>query len=798
MNNLSKTLVLCSALMLTACAEDDPQKFIEEGKVLFEKGELKSARVQFKSALQHNPQLAEPYYHIALLDEEEQKWSAMRTNLQEVVRLDPNHLDGHVKLGFLLIQQTEKAKEQLDFALKLDSNNFQAILLDAAIKYHEGDNVGARKQVERVLAVDKGDSQAVRMLVRVLTDEKLYDDAMIVLNPGIENNPDDLGLRLLEVSILTKQDREDKQDRLIEVYEKLIADFPDDKSLRRTQIATLAGFKKSKMLEKALEEAISKDPSDIDHKMALVGHYELVKKDQVEVLLQGFIDNAPAEARFKFRLAGIYTKDKQYQKARELFKQIIDADPNGKNGMRAKVHLIKIALDQKDQQLTERLVSEILDTDKRNNEALLIRANMRLDKKDADGAISDLRIVLRDKPNSDEGLVLMARASVMNGEFEVAESYWKKAIDANPANLTAIVPLVATLSKRGDIERAEELVVKSIKASPLNSALVEVLVKFRIAKKDWSGAEGAVNELRKKNNGEISALMLDGLIADKRGRYLDAIKVYKQVLDKEPKSNGALVAISRAYSQLKRKAEFMNFLQVFIKKNPRSIIAFNMLGQLYAIEKNWVEATKVLQESLDIDRQFISTYELLAAVHTQQGENFKVIDLYNEGLIALPNNRKLMMGLARGYESLKDYEKAISAYEKMVSQFPDDEQVANNLAFLLIEYRSGPEFTEKALSLLERFKKSANPYLQDTFGWALFKSGQFERSIEVLRNSVSIMPDDTDIHYHLGEALYAVGNYSASKLELEKSLALVERRGKFTGIKRARFLLKEINSSPRS
>jgi len=784
--------------MLTACAEDDPQKFIEEGKVLFEKGEMKSARVQFKNALQINPQLVEAYYRLALLDEEEQKWSAMRTNLQEVVRLNPNHLDGHVKLGFLLIKQTEKAKEQLGFALKLDSNNLQAILLDAAIKYHEGDNVGARKLVDRVLAVDKGDVKAVRMMVRILTDEKLYEDAMIVLSPGIENNPDDLGLRLLEVSILTKQDKGDKQERLIEVYEKLIADFPDDKSLRRTQIATLAGFKKSKMLEKALKEAISKDPADIDHKMALVGHYELVKKDQVEALLQGFIDNAPAEVRFKFRLAGIYIKDKQHQKARELFKQIIDADPNGKNGMRAKVHLIKIALDQKDQQLSGRLVREILDTDKSNNEALLIRANMRLDKKDADGAISDLRIVLRDRPNSDEGLVLMARASVMNGEFEVAESYWKKAIDANPANLTAIVPLVATLSKRGDTERAEELVVKSIKASPLNSALVEVLVKFRIAKKDWSGAEGAVNELRKKSNGEISALMLDGLIAGKRGRYLDAVKAYKQVLDKDPKSNGALVAISRVYSQLKRKAEFMSFLQAFITKNPQSIIAFNMLGQLYAIEKNWVDATKVLQESLGIDRLFIPTYELLAAVYTQQGENSKVIDLYSEGLEALPNNHKLMMGVARGYENLKDYEKAISVYENMIKQFPDDEQVANNLAFLLIEYRSGAEFIKKSLSLLERFKESANPYLQDTFGWALFKAGQFERSIEVLRNAVSIMPDDTDIRYHLGEALYAVGDYSSSRLELEKSLSLVERRGKFTGIERARLLLKEINSLPRS
>ena len=119
MNKLPKALALSVAIALAGCAEDDPQQFIQQGKALIEKGEIKSARVQFKNALQLNPQLAEAYYGLALLDEKAKEWQSMRNNLLETVTLDPNHLDGQVKLGYLLANDIDKAKEKLNYEPKI-------------------------------------------------------------------------------------------------------------------------------------------------------------------------------------------------------------------------------------------------------------------------------------------------------------------------------------------------------------------------------------------------------------------------------------------------------------------------------------------------------------------------------------------------------------------------------------------------------------------------------------------------------------------------------------------------------
>lgn len=135
--------------------------------------------------------------------------------------------------------------------------------------------------------------------------------------------------------------------------------------------------------------------------------------DQVEKLLRKYIKESPNELRFKFRLAGYMLKDRRNLKAQVLFNEIMLADPIGKDGLMAKAHLAKISFEEKDKVLAEKLVAEILNVDKANSDALLLRAEILLDARKVDAAISDLRIVLRDKPDSALAMTLMARASFM-------------------------------------------------------------------------------------------------------------------------------------------------------------------------------------------------------------------------------------------------------------------------------------------------------------------------------------------------------------------------------------------------
>ena len=797
MNDLSRALVLCAVLMLTACAEDDPQQFIEEGKVLFEKGDYKSARVQFKNALQIDPKLPEAYYQLALIEEKKASWKAMKRNLVDLIALDPNHVGAHTKLGLLLMGDIDKAKEQAVIALKLDPENIGAILLDGRIQYSEKNNVGALRQVDRVLAKDVTNTDAIWLQATIFISEKRYDEALTVLNQAIaaHSDSDDVGLDMLRIRLYKEQE---KYDEVIRGYDELIAKRPEDKVFRYNQIEILSRFGKPEQVEKLLREAISKDPKDIELKLALVDYSERSDAAQTEAFLKEYVSTNPDELRFKTRLAGFYVGHNRNREAQAVLNKIVVADPTGKDGLTAKVRLAEIAWKDGDKITAEKLAGEVLSVDAGNSAALQFRAGMRLAKQDADGAISDLRIVLRDQPNSDQVMVMMAQAYVLKGEFEVAESNWRKALEVNPGNLSAIMSLTSALLKRGDNIRAEELLIKSLKVNPENVSILELLVKVRASKKDWVGAEATVNEMKKLPQAILVAQMLEAMLAASQGQHLEAIQIYQDILSQKPDSPEVLIMMARSYEATGRRAEYIAFLKAFIDEKPNNIVAYNALGMAYAADKKWDAAAKILQQALIVDSKSLGSYKLLATVLTQQGKTAEVIELYRQGMVEFPDNAELMLELAGQFELSKDYTSAIATYKSLLKKFPDNDVAANNFADVLLNFSNDQAGLQQALSLTERFKDSSNPYFLDTYGWVLFKSGNVNKAVEVLKKVVATAPEMAVFHYHLGEAYYAASNYSASKIELQKSLLLAKKSNEFSGVERARQLLKEIGGVSRS
>ena len=386
---------------------------------------------------------------------------------------------------------------------------------------------------------------------------------------------------------------------------------------------------------------------------------------------------------------------------------------------------------------------------------------------------------------------MMGQAYAMKGEPEVAESHWRKALEVNPGNFSAIAPLTAVLFKRGDAARAEELLTKLLKANPDNPSALELLVKARAEQKDWTGAEAAVNELKKLPQAALAAQMLEGMLAASQGHHLDAIKAYKNVLTQKPEYAEALLAMARSYDAAGKRNELIAFLRDFIKQNPSSIAAYNTLGLAYAAEKKWADASNILQEALKQDPKAIATYKLLAGVLLQQGKIADVPELYRKGLDASPDNLELMLEMAKYYDGVKDRSAAIAAYDKLLEKYPNNDEAANNLAYLLVEFGTAADRFERAIALTERFKDAPNAYFLDTYGWVLFKSGKPEGAVEIFKKAVTLVPGNAEFHYHLGEAYFAAGDKNAAKLELEKSLSLAQKSREFAGIDRAKELLKQ-------
>lgn len=783
---------ICLLTLLAACAKEDPLQYVDEGKTLFGKGELESARVQFQNALQIKPELAEAHFGLALIDEKKQNWPAMLKDLQETVRLDPRHLDAQVKLGHLYAGQVDKAKQQADIALKLDPENIAALLLDGAVQFREGHGEQASSQVERVLAKDATNVDALLLKATMLSAEKRFEEALAALVRGIEANPDNLSLRLMKIRLLAELK---KTDEVVSDYAMLVAKFPENKKLRRSQFEFLTFIGKDGLAEQVIRDAIANDPGDVDVKLALVAFLERKDQQQAEGLLKQYVAAYPQEFRLAFYLAEFYLARQRHVEAQAVLQAVVDVDPAGKEGLAAKGRLAQIALQQGDKPLADRLVQEILDADAGNTSALTMRADMRLQQKDTDGAIADLRIVLRDQPNSAQAMVKMAASYQMKDETEVAESYLRKAIEADPANQPAILALAGQMIQRGDALRAEEVLAKALKTVPDNPLLLEMMVKVKAANKDWPGAEAAVAELKKLPQSELTAQMLSGMLAAGQGRHDHAIKFYQEILTVNPNATEALLAMARSYGAAGRRADFVAYLQTFVEQHPENIGAYNALALAYVSEKKWADAGRVLRQALTQNAESVSSYTLLGDVLLKQGKADEAEALYRKGLRLLPANPDLMMALAAIHEFNQDAGQAIALYEELLLQFPENRQVANNLSYLLAEYGSDAADINRARRLVEPFKDSKNPYFLDTYAWVLFKAGEVDNALALLKSIVSASPNNASFSYHLGEAYHKAGDIQASKAALEKFLSLAAKQGRQLGVARAKAILQQLDAT---
>ncbi|QSA97298.1 tetratricopeptide repeat protein [Methylococcus sp. EFPC2] len=596
--DLSKAAAICLPLLFTACGKDDPQKFLQEGKVLFEKGELEAARVQYKNALQINPKLSEAYYQIALLEEKRRDWKAMMGALLETVALDFRHLDAHVKLGqiYILSGQLDKAAEEARQALELDQESPTAILFDASLRLRQGNITEALQRVERVLSKAPFNVDAIGLKASILVADKHPGDAKAVLIEGIEQNPDAVALRLLKIRLEVGAKN---FDVAIHDYDTLIEKYPDDPGFRTSQVALLSDLGRFEQAESNLRKLIQKYPTDVDFKLKLVDLIQRRNIDQTETILKEFISEAPQELKLKLRLVDYYLTRQRYSDAKVPLNEIVATDPKAKDGLSAKVKLAEIALLQQDVARAESLAEEVLGVDVNNSDALMLRTELRLNKKDADGAISDLRIVLRDKPNFEKAMILMGQAHLLKGEKEVAESEWRKVLEINPGNMNAIVALSNQLVKRGDAEKAEEIISKAAKVNPSSPALLEMLIQLQATKRDWAGAHATLDRLKKIAQADLATIYWEGLLASQEGRTGEALAQYRDFLSQRPDNSQVLSSLVGLYEKSGRRTDLISFLHGFIEKNPRVIGGYDALVMAYLAENKPEDADKVIQRAIE-------------------------------------------------------------------------------------------------------------------------------------------------------------------------------------------------------
>ncbi|HSB96970.1 MAG TPA: tetratricopeptide repeat protein, partial [Spongiibacteraceae bacterium] len=693
--------------------------------------------------------------------------------LSAALEIDPKLTKAEIKLVQLLagVNQLDKATEHVDKILQREPNNAEAYSSRAMILIRQKKPDEALVQAQKALELKPGLVTASAALASIYMDSDPAK-AEQVLADSLKLNPDDIGLRVIQIQVLSKHN---KTEEVIAAFKELIAKKPKEFGYTVELANYYIEHQRLDDAEALLRGAIQKQPDNDDAKLRLVEFLGKQRKPELAVTqLEQYVADNPKSYKLRSALARIYAGTNLPDKAIATYQYTIDNNGHDAEGIDARNRVIELLLAQKKRPEAEAQIKEVLKLEPENPDALFIRAQIFLSENDANSAIADLRSILKNSPESVPALSLMGNAQERIGATNLALDNYKKLIQINADNVPALANAARLQLAQNQVDDAQKLLEHARQLAPDNLDVARSLADVYSRKKMWQEALAICEQLQLNSKTASAGFYLAGVVHLQNNEYPPAIDLFKKALDREPRAVEPLGALMTAYFINKQPDVAQTYLEKHVKDHPDQIHAQELLGALYRQTQKYPEAEKVFEGILKQQPGRISSYRELAQVYSAKGNNDQIAALYARGLQQNPDNIELLMLQANQYQATGKNQQALDNYNKMLQLQPNSTMIKNNLATLLIDKFNTAENLQRAETLTAGFADSSNPFFLDTLGWLQYKLKNYPQAISLLENAQKKGGNFAELYYHLGMAYLSNNMVDKAKAELTKATASKE------------------------
>jgi len=186
-----------------------------------------------------------------------------------------------------------------------------------------------------------------------------------------------------------------------------------------------------------------------------------------------------------------------------------------------------------------------------------------------------------------------------------------------------------------------------------------------------------------------------------------------------------------------------------IKNYPKHFDSFHLLSIIYFLNKNYLEASKLIDKAIKINPNQANAYYDQGTIFHQL-EKFKLaLKSFNKAIKINPKYARAYYNRGNTYRKLKKYESAIESFKEAIEIDPNDFEAYNNcgnLFFELGKYELAVQNFNKAIKI--------NPTYADGYynlANILYELGQLENSIDNYNKAIKINPR---LDFLLGKIIY--------------------------------------------
>lgn len=762
-----------AVVALGACtpAEERAANYMEKAQQLFEEGEYVKAQLEARNAVQIAPKDARAHFLLAQIAEKEGEFRPMIQRLLMAVDSDPSMVPARVKLGTLYFfgQAYDQAKEQAEAATELAPSDPTVRVLNARLLIQDQKMDEGERELDAALADDPDLVDAI--LLRSATQAQKGDPpgALAILDEAIGRLDAEKAkpARQMKIAILAQQNRKEEVEQGIR---ELIADFPEEEDLQYQLARFYASEGRIDDAEQVMRGVIALDPEDVEARLGFTQFLgQMRSAEAAEQALEAFVAEDPDQPELRLALGQLYEALRKPDAALSAYEELARLDPKSKPGLAARVRVaaLKISKGQVDE--GRKLIDGVLADEPDNADGLLIRAGLRVGDKHFDDAIADVRTVLRKEPENTRAMLLLARTHNLMGDGVLAKDAYRRLIAMDARNGEGPRELAVLEARDNNLDEAERVLREHLARVPDNLDAGVRLIGLLGQREKWGAAEEEAKRIAALPNDRGVGYFQLGRVLRAQERNSEAVDAFRKALDRNPQWTLALEGLVGTLNAMGRKDEAMKALQAFQVVNPDDLSARFLEGGVRAQQGDLASAERIFNDIVTTQPSASMAWVALAGVNADDPE--ARIAAYQRGLAANPGHAELGLLLGSEYERQKRFDEAISHYEALLKANPRVDVAANNLAALLLDYRSDAASWQRALELAQGLTESDNPAVLDTVGWAYYRNNENQQAVRFLERAVAGAGQVAQLRYHLGMAYLATDNAAGARHELEKAVA---------------------------
>lgn len=452
-----------------------------------------------------------------------------------------------------------------------------------------GNQVGARRQVEEVLADDGSNLAAIKMQAAWLIDDDKPDDAVTLLRTALDVSPEDWEAMSLMADAFTRSgDHELARD-----FISLAAEASGNAVAPSLRFANLLISEDRLLLaEEALVSSLRQNPDNLEL-LTTLGRLQVQRQDwprveQIESTLRR-IDtddsNRAASALEVARLAGT----ERTEDAMTALESLGQSD----GSIQTVVAVVRARLATGDTEGALEKAQEALEQDPENIGLRMIVASTQIGAGQILEGRAALEDVLAENDQIEAAWTTLIRLETTTGDEESRDAMLERALAAMPDSLALGWAKASILTEEGKTDEAiamyEELYERNTSSLVLANNLATLLANHR---EDEASIERAYAVARRLRGSTVPAFQdTYGWIAFRRGELAEAEEYLTAAVTALPDEPSVQYHLASVYLAQDRKADALKHFQLAADSEANAL-------QFPEIEWAQIEADKLIAEGI--------------------------------------------------------------------------------------------------------------------------------------------------------------------------------------------------------